>query len=387
MSEKVLILGMGVSGKAAAAFLSKQGVPFVIKERAELPNEEFAYVVKSPGIPITDPAVQAAKARGLLVIGEVDLGLRALKNKKLLGITGSNGKTTTTLLVAHVLSERAVAVGNIGLPLVSQVESKKEVFVIELSSFQLETLQPAPYFDAAVLLNLTPNHLDRHASMEEYAAAKFRIASCMKKGAEFWIQKKAAAWGKIEQPLFFDEIKLDLPLAPHDLDNAKAAYVLCRKIGVSDAEFMQRVQTFQKPPHRMELVKIIGGVTYINDSKATSVDAVIKAVEAVNTPILLIAGGVDKGGSFESWITPFMGKVAHIFAIGGAAHRIAAEIHPKIPVTIISSLQESVLRAKQMAKRGDTVLLSCGCSSFDQFKSFEHRGECFREYIVGEKKL
>jgi UDP-N-acetylmuramoylalanine--D-glutamate ligase len=310
----------------------------------------------------------------------------------ILGVTGSNGKTTTTLLAAHLLQTaglKALAVGNVGIPLITQLERDADAYVVELSSFQLEGILERGILDGAVILNLTPNHLDRHPSFEDYCQAKKRIASCLKEKAPLYVSQQVADLG-INGVIFDswkEKVETILPLSyrdnlyPHDLENFAAAFALT---SVSEETLRLGIKTFIRPPHRLESVRNVSGVLYMNDSKATSVDAVIKAVGALKGPILLIAGGVDKGGNFSDWLPYFKGKVARVFALGAAAGRIAKELSPEIDVEQVSNLEEGIMQASKRASAGYTVLLSPGCSSYDQFRDYQHRGEMFRQ-IVEEK--
>lgn len=406
---KSVVLGLGLSGKAAARYLKKRGdavlgvdrvaSPFdgidVYSESEPICLNGIDLVIKSPGIPNSHPWVIAALSKKIPIVGEIDLAFAELKkrDKKVLGITGSNGKTTTTLMTAHLLNcsgQKALAAGNVGIPLLDQVEQDVEVFVVELSSFQLENIVENPVLDGAVILNVTPNHLDRHASFEEYAQAKLRIATCLKKNAPLYLSRQGAlalsSW--VSDYTIFDlekeKVETILPLGyrdnlyPHDLENVSAAFALTR---VSAETLKKGMATFIRPPHRLEFVSKVSGITYINDSKATSVDAVIKAVQAVQGPVILIAGGVDKGGDFSDWIPFFCGKVVKVLALGQAAKRIKKELSPTVGVDEVSSLEEGVSRATQQAKVGTTVLLSPGCSSYDQFRDYQHRGEVFRQIV------
>ena len=404
---KVLVLGLGVSGKAAAHYLCKRGdevigvdrmvslsEPFpVMAETAPIELQGVELMVKSPGISLKHNWVVAATQQGIPVVGEIDLALAELKkrDKTILGITGSNGKTTTTLMAAHLLNasgKKAVAAGNVGIPLSAQIDSDAEVFVVELSSFQLEQIVENPVLDGAAILNLTPNHLDRHPTFHDYLSAKLRIACILKEKAPLYVSRQAAPFCLHSHEIFDslqEKIETILSLSyrkdslyPHDLQNASAAYALTR---VSDDSLKRGMASFTRPPHRLEFVRSYLGVGYINDSKATSVDAVIKAVQAIQTPIILIVGGVDKGGAFSDWLPHFKNKVLKVFALGAAARRIIEELSPEVDVEKVSSLAEGVYRASKMAVAGMTVLLSPGCSSYDQFKDYQERGRAFEEIV------
>ncbi|NGX60564.1 MAG: UDP-N-acetylmuramoylalanine--D-glutamate ligase [Chlamydiae bacterium] len=402
------VLGLGVSGKAVIEFLEKSSSPFIVVDQKEPESGTFPFflesappqlegvtcLVKSPGIPLPHPWVVEAKERGIQIVGEIDLALEVLakKNKTVLGITGSNGKTTTTLLTTHLLQQRgieAVTVGNIGTPLLSQVENRAEVFVVELSSFQLSTLVPRPSFDRAVILNITPNHLDWHASFEEYSQAKFRLFSALKKGGKGFIPpslatcgsgwETTASWKQMLETIFSLEYRVGGNVfLKHDLENLAAA---CCLLEPSREEVKEGMRTFRKPPHRLEFVRKVRGVSFFNDSKATSVDAVEKALEALEGPLLLLAGGVDKGGDYRKWIPLLRENVKRVFAMGGAANRMVEELSTDVDIEKVVGLEEGLERAISLAQTGDTVLLSPGCSSFDQFRNFEERGEVFKKWV------
>jgi len=386
----ILIIGLGISGKATRDFCQKRGDRISVyddKHAADpVPLDDVELAVKSPGIPFSHPLVQAVQKKGIPVIGEIDLALQQLKNKTLYAITGSNGKTTTTLLAAHLLKtagKKAVAVGNVGTPLISQIDGDADFYIVELSSFQLESIVQKPIFDAGVLLNLTPNHLDRHKTFEAYVEAKLRLRGCLKKGAPFYVSPAVAEQFHFSETIFDIETISSLGyrdgrIYPHDLVNIAAAYALT---GVDKTVLKEGLATFTKPPHRIEFVRQYKEITFINDSKATSVDAVTKAVEAIPTQVVLLAGGVDKGGAYKTWLPSFRQKVRKVLVFGEAAERIQSELYPQIEVERVASLEEGVKEATRFARSGETVLLSPGCSSYDQFKNYEHRGECFKEMV------
>lgn len=392
----VLIIGLGISGQAVRAFCEKRGDRIFIYDDAlasgPIRLEGIDLAVKSPGIPYSHPFVKSVEKRGIPMIGEIDLALSEMRGKVLYAVTGSNGKTTTTLLTAHLLNEagkKAAAVGNVGIPLISQIDGDADYFVVELSSFQLEAIAVRPLFDGGVLLNLTPNHLDRYKTFEAYAEAKMRLRLCLKEGAQFYVSRSVAEKfcpdGKILDvetisPLGYRDGKF----YPHDLENIAAA---CALAG-SDQKILEKaLATFVKPPHRLEFVRRWKGIAFINDSKATSVDAVAKAVESIRTPVVLIAGGVDKGGSYEAWLPIFRQKVRKAFLMGEAADRMNCELRSEIAVELVADLEEGVKKAALFAKNGETVLLSPGCSSYDQFKNYEHRGDMFREMVCALEEI
>jgi UDP-N-acetylmuramoylalanine--D-glutamate ligase len=438
-NRRVLVIGLGISGQSATqlllncgayvvgmdrkeklmqtdpslATLQKKGLQ-TIHENQDCPIEAFDLVVLSPGIPLTHRYCQAAKAAGIELVGEVELACRLLK-QKLLGVTGTNGKTTVTLLISHILNHSgrtARALGNVGVPLTSVlldplVKEKSEVLVIELSSFQLETMF-SPCLDAGVILNITPDHLDRYASFSEYAKAKIRIQKCLKPHGKLYMEEKSFhefaflfgdnlphTYGYLPHSDFYTDMQnvyvkgnkeYTLPddyrgTPSLDLENLMAAYALCHQMEISSEQFFNSLKTFRKPSHRIQFVRQIDGVSFYDDSKGTNIDAVSKAVGSLKGGIILIAGGMDKGAPYTPWIACFAGKVKQVCAIGQAAEKIKQALSQQIPVELFDSLDTAVKYAAKMAKSGDNVLLSPGCSSYDMFRDYAHRGEEFQRIV------
>lgn len=440
--KKIAILGLGVSGKASARFfinkfakvtgfdnnivklnndvdiqaLKDQGL--LITNGDHIDFMDFDLIIKSPGIGNDHPWIMQARNNGtknVPIVGEIDIACAELSacGKKMAAITGSNGKTTTTVLVTHVLNAsgmHAKALGNIGTPLINECLTQTTencIYILELSSYQLETLN-CPIFDVGAILNITPNHLDRYASFKAYAKAKLQMEQCVKPEGLFLIQDQAffdfghmltkgkpVTYGyKLSASFFCNRqevyqnglLRFTVPdpykgKYSHDIENIMAAYTICQCFGVNEKQFLDGLASFKKPPHRIELVTKFKGITFIDDSKATSVDAVIKAVHAMPEKVILIAGGVDKGGSYEPWIASFKNKVKKICAIGLAAQKIKNDLAHAIDVDILNSLDEAVVYAYSQAENGDTVLLSPGCSSFDMFKDYAHRGDEFKKIV------
>ncbi len=408
--KRTVIIGLGISGRSAAAFLLKQKKEVVAVDRnwEELSKDTKIHVlmdqgmelfpdtkkidfssvemvVLSPGVSPYHPLLQEAKKSGIEIIGEVELGFRYLTNKAI-GITGTNGKTTVTLLVAHILNTAgfsAKAVGNVGVPLTSYV-SGTDILIVELSSFQLETLQQK-CLDAAVILNITPDHLDRYPSFNEYAKAKKRIVKALKKGAPLYTHpflhmKRGIPYTRVKKMAVLQPLISGCRL-PIGKENALAAYHLTAQFGVKPKEFMDALFTFSPPPHRIEFVKEINGIFFYNDSKGTNVEAVIHAVKTLQGPIVLIVGGLDKGTSFSPWIQAFKGKVKRIYAIGIAAQKIVKALESDFDVIVSKNLEAAVKLAYKDAHPKDQVLLSPGCASFDCFRNYEHRGEEFKRFV------
>jgi UDP-N-acetylmuramoylalanine--D-glutamate ligase len=437
INKQVLVIGLGVSGRAAADFLLKSGAKVAAVDRSKelletheqviqlrhqgmsvyletdpLELDSYDFVVVSPGIPPTHPVHQKALKEGKEVIGEVELACRSIA-QPFLAITGSNGKTTTTLLVEHVLKTsgyKAKALGNIGIPLTQALMDSpdaKEILVVELSSWQLETLK-SQVIDAAVILNITPNHLDRHLSMQAYAAAKIGIKNCLKPGKNLWMGSEyyreflpliqshpVMTFGYSADCDIFcdkqnvivkDEVEFTLPqeyraFISHDVENMMAAFALCKEVGIEAKQFMTAFASFKKPPHRIEFVRKLNGVSYYDDSKGTNLEAVIKAVQSMKGTTILIAGGVHKGTAYTPWIKAFAGKVRCICAIGQAAEQIKSELGLQMHVNVFADLNEAILYAAAHAKFGENVLLSPGCASYDMFKDYQHRGQEFKRLI------
>ena len=411
-SQTTLVLGLGASGLAAAEFLLSQGAKVlgIDSNRAHLETRlqslglqvqhdsdpidwnTIGRLIVSPGIDPKTAIYAQAKKRGVEIIGEAELALRHFK-KPMVAVTGTNGKTTVTLMVEHILNAagiKAKALGNVGMPLCSYLlhPGDEEAFVVELSSYQLETMH-TPVFDAAVILNITPDHLERYPSMHEYAEAKCRLQFLLKGGAPLFVQTEAARefssllLAKNYQT--FEKVEDLIPLqyrVKHDRENVLAAWILCRPFSISNEQFCKALETFRKPPHRIEFVREVDGVSFYDDSKGTNIDAVCQAVGVMQGPVILIAGGVDKGASYLMWKEAFLGKVKKIIAIGEAAPKIYRELHPYFNIKLADSLSSAVEAAAGEAEKGDFVLLSPGCSSFDMFRDYAHRGEEFQYYVA-----
>lgn len=416
MSKKILVLGLGVSGKSAAKFVHKKernaqiygfDENFSLKEIQEFENEEFKFldetidfnqyqfdlVVVSPGYSPKSKHYAAAVQAGIEIISEIELGLRAIKNP-LIAVTGTNGKTTVTLLIEHVLNHSGIkssSVGNIGQPLTAfllENDDEKEILVVELSSYQLERTF-SKSFDAAVILNITPDHLERYNTFSDYALQKIKLKDCLRQDCTLYVNEMTF---NEFQPLLcafpvkiFQHLKCsllqDLRQEGHDLENMMAAYAMVQAFGVTENQFLQAFATFKKPAHRIEFVRRHRGVEYYDDSKGTNVDAVLRAVTSLKGPIYLIAGGVDKGSSYAPWKEAFKGKVKQVFTIGQAAYKIKNELSSAIDVTVCETLELAVVQASSLAVIGDIVLLSPGCSSFDMFKDYKERGDAFQKIV------
>jgi UDP-N-acetylmuramoylalanine--D-glutamate ligase len=371
---KALVYGLARSGRAAAARLDEP----VLVDRT-LGNEDdlslldgVDVVVKNPGVPGSAPLVRAARERGIPVWAEVELGYRLLPHAKFVGVTGTNGKTTTTALLGEIFraAGRDVAVaGNIGIPLTS-IEPVDWV-VCELSSFQLEDVHELSC-EVAVLLNLEPDHLDRYASFEDYRAAKLRIFE----RAHAKVVPRGSGLDGIE--FSADD---PLPAEPlirgaHNRENAAAATAAARAAGIGDGAIAEGLRTFPGVPHRLELVAEREGVRYVNDSKATNVAAALRGLAAfAGEPVHLILGGSSKDEDFRPLAAAVGDNVRSVHLIGEEARRLAGALGGELDGT----LERAVERARELARPGDVILLSPACASYDQFENFEQRGEAFTE--------
>jgi UDP-N-acetylmuramoylalanine--D-glutamate ligase len=377
LPRRALVLGLARSGKAAAAALERRGVEVVPVDR-QLGNDgdlsllgDVDVLVKSPGVPRGVPLVVDAERRDVPIWSEVELGYRLLQ-PRLLGVTGTNGKTTTCELLGVML--QAPVAGNVGRA-ISDLDGKIEPgawVVCELSSFQLEDIHELAC-EIAVLLNLEPDHLDRHGSFEAYRDAKLRIF-------------ERARTKVVPRGLGLDGIEFaaddPLPAEPlmrgvHNRENAAAATAAARAAGVSDDQIANALRTFPGVPHRLELVRELNGVRYVNDSKATNVAAALRALAAYEEePVHLILGGSSKGEDFAPLATAIGPNVRSVHAIG----ETAGELADVIPDTHRDGDLAGALHSIE-AEPGDVVLLSPACASYDQFRDFEDRGEEFRRLV------
>lgn len=447
-NKNVLVIGLGVSGVAATELLLSRGANVAALDSADskslreqamklrnlgahvdlgalkLPRGEFDLAVLSPGVPLNHPFVKEVRAKDLPLIGELELGFQQALALNI-SITGTNGKTTTTELAERLLTHnefKTVAAGNIGTPLCAVADQARQLdFVtLEVSSFQLETIQffrPA----VAVLTNITPDHLDRYASMDDYARAKARIFENQQAFDWAIVQVEALAQLKklcVEIPskvitfsasdsrgdfylergmiisrmqnfagplLNLDDVQLR---GPHNAENIMAVLALARVLRIPLEGAIDAIKTYSPAPHRCELIAEIGGVKFVNDSKATNVDAVAKALLAMphadnsrRPNIWLLAGGKDKGFDYHELGPLLAQRVKGVFLFGETAEKIRAAWGLFTPCAVVPTLLEAMAAAAKRAERGDVVLLSPACSSFDQFRNYQHRGEVFRQAV------
>ena len=423
--KQVVVVGMARSGLAAIRLLRAHGAHVravdadltgdvegtPIQPQAPASFEGADLVVISPGVPADLPLL-----RGLRVIGELELASWFLQGDSI-GITGANGKTTTTALTGHILSEAGIPCqvgGNIGTPPTAMVPTSRagQWNVLELSSFQLETIHTF-HARIAAALNVTPDHLDRHHTFEAYASAKGRLFETQRPGDHAILNaddpvcvhyatltKATPVWFSSTQPvssgLWLDgsTIRYDgsmlmdareIPLrGRHNLENMMAAAAAARLAGATLEQIRAAVRTFPGVEHRLELVGEIDGVAYYNDSKATNVDATLKALAAFPGNLWVILGGKDKGSDYRPLREPLREKARAALLIGAAAPKIAAEIDGATRILEAGTLQAAVQAARKAAEPGDTVLLAPACASFDQFENFEHRGRVFKELVKGD---
>jgi len=445
--QRVLVLGLGKTGLAATSLLRKKGAEVVVRDENDSPAlrqraEEaralgatvelggtFAslgrvdFCVLSPGIDPRKPIVADLVRRGINVISEIELGFRFLKCP-LVAVTGTNGKTTTTSLIAHVFQAggwRALAVGNVGYAVCDAVAAEQvpDVMVMEVSSFQLEKIQRFRP-NVAVILNIAPNHLDRYARIEDYAAAKGRLLMNMRECDTVIYKEEAADFltGELEtckaakvrftagKPLngfefgLRDDGTIVGGIAPgstrqpvvdfantrlrgrHNAENVMAAAAVALTFGMAREKIAEALKNFQPLPHRCEPVATLKGVHFVNDSKATSLDAVEKALSAFDAPVVLIAGGRNKGLEFNN-LSPWIERRSkHLVLIGESQDALARSWGRSVPYTLAGSMEEAVRKAFAVARAGDVVLLSPACASFDMFESYEQRGEIFKKEVA-----
>lgn len=410
-SKTVGVFGLGKAGAAAVDSLVASGAIVVAwddKSRCaqslpieEWPWEKLAYLVLSPGIPFTHPephaVVKLAQQHNVPIVCDIELLFLATCHSSLttrfIGITGTNGKSTTTALIGHILKHAGVPCqvgGNIGISALA-LSSLPEggVYVIETSSYQLDLLDKTR-FDVALLLNITPDHLDRHGDMEGYITAKKRIFRNNTAHAIVGIDEphtRAIASSMKCTPISQNDILPlgDLPFLPgaHNRQNIAAAFAACKALGLPEKLIIAGIESFTGLAHRMERVAEKNSVVFINDSKATNAEAAEKALLSFNAPIFWIAGGKAKEGGIEA-LKPLFSKITHAYLIGDAAEAFAKTLAANnVTFTQCGSLDKAVAEAYQAAQKTEsaTVLLSPACASFDQFKDFEQRGEAFRTFV------
>ena len=445
-NKRVLVVGLGRSGVASAFFLKSRGAHVTVSDakspdqlREEIPalldegivvetgghgertfqNQDL--IVVSPGVPVDSEALNQARALGAPVIGEIELAAQFLSGP-IVAITGSNGKTTTTTLAGEILAKsglKTLVGGNIGTPAVSLIleVTAETAVVLEVSSFQLETIRSfRPKI--AVVLNITPDHLDRHRTFAAYVDAKARIfenqtpddftvlnaddPTCVElanrtRSQVFWFSRKR----EVEQGAFVrnaqivfrsgdSETKImpvaEVPLkGAHNIENVLASICAAALMGCDPDRIADAIREFKAVEHRLEYVATVQGVEYYNDSKATNVDATIKALESFPANVHLILGGKDKGSDYTVLNNLLRERVKCVYTIGAAAEKIESQIRGAAAIVSSGTMESAVKQASGAAEPGDVVLLAPACASFDQFQNYEHRGRVFKELVLALK--
>ena len=433
-NQNVAVLGAGLSGAAAALLLRSegasvtvldsadekkllrstidnlrgQGVRVIAGPEADRDSNNYDFVVTSPGIDPFSPVGRNFWSRKIDIIGELELGWRSLSETPLIAVTGTNGKTTTTEMLAQMLNQcgqKTIACGNIGKPLseVAREKIKYDVLTVEVSSFQLETIKTF-HPSIALWLNFAPDHLDRYRSVGEYRAAKLRLFenqtiddvaivnaneqlpelrapkvtfSAYTNRGDFRLSENTIFFQN-EAVLRMNQTKLR---GSHNIENLMATLAAGHARGLSFTQMVPPLSAYEPQPHRCEFVRQIGGVDYINDSKATNLDALEKALQAQAKTVVLIAGGKDKGFTYESVRDLVKQKVRATILIGEMAKQIARDWDGAVKSDLATSLADAVERARAIAQAGEVVLFSPGTSSFDMFKSYADRGDQFRALV------
>ncbi len=444
LNTKVLIVGLGKTGIAAARLLSKLGCKITVSESRNISEIGSAlqeikdigiclepgghqektflgidWILLSPGVPMNIPPLVKARLRGIPILSDIEFAYQ-ITNLPIAAVTGTNGKTTTTMLLGEILKKGGkfpFVGGNIGVPILEAfiTQQNYDLLVLEVSSFQLEAVTKfSPYI--GIILNLTPDHMDRYLDIEEYKQAKTRILSkqtekdyIILNAQDIWVKSLASICkaqvyfidnkrltskgaGLREDHIIIRDKNTDIDLGAckdmglkgiHNIENMMAASLAAYLLGATESATSETLKIFRGLPHRLEKVMDIRGVHFINDSKGTNVGAVIKAIESVDTPIILIAGGQDKGCDFKPLIPLIRKKLRAVFLIGEAKSKIGNCLKDYIEVRESGTLKDAVTDAYKMARAGDTVLLSPGCASFDMFRDYQDRGEQFKKIIMG----
>jgi len=440
--KKVLVIGLGDTGQSVLHFLADKGCVVTAIDTRTIVNgfeeikkiykevkffiggsfgkniiQDIDLIVISPGVSLKETYVQEALNLGIPVVGDIEIFAQVKSvPSKVIGITGSNGKTTVTSLVGDLLKASNISTivgGNIGIPILNTLnQTAPDVYVLELSSYQLETTYSL-VLDSAAILNISEDHMDRYDSIEEYAKAKYRIFNHAKKcilnrddaylkskikndsitfgtdldeknysikknGEQYFIAK-----GNVEI-VSLDHIKLK---GSHNIQNVMAALALCESFNISASVIAKVLSEFKAPPHRVEYIDSISGVDFYNDSKGTNVGATIAAIQSMNKPILLIAGGDGKNQDFQPLLSPSKGRVKNISLIGKDADIMRKIFSTEsIPVTIEKNIEDAVIKSFGIAKTGDVILLSPACASTDMFKNYVERGNIFKECVMKLKQ-
>ena len=436
--KRILVVGLGKSGQAAVRFLcSRNAIVTAIDKKPSGQSDELSetlsklgadvywgnhpmqlftaqdLIVPSPGVPWNLPELQEARIKGVSVAGELEIASDYLSGR-VLGVTGTNGKTTTTALIGHILKvagQKVAVGGNIGRPVLSMIESATAEMwnVLELSSFQLEATTSFRS-DIGVVLNITPDHLDRHGTFESYRKAKYRIVAnqtsedvlIVNRDDEICRGFADSAHSRVtwfsrtlclnegvcsrNGLIFCDGVRVtedQLPIrGKHNLENALAAVAACRRIGIKLPQIAKGLQSFRPVEHRLEFVRKCNGIEYYNDSKATNVDAAVKSIESFDGRVWVILGGKDKDSDYLPLRAALNSKTQVGLLIGASAQKIKEQLGNSVEVRDLETLEKAVIYAHKNAQPGDTVLLAPACASFDQFASYEERGTCFKNLVA-----
>jgi UDP-N-acetylmuramoylalanine--D-glutamate ligase len=433
--QRILIVGLGQSGISAARYLAQQGARLTLTDsraapagfdelRKRVPGEyhlggfaapepwsQFSFAVVSPGVALDDPFVERLRAAGVELLGDIELFARAAQ-APVIGITGSNGKSTVTTLVGEMAGAAGLNAGvggNLGTPALDLLDPARQLYVLELSSFQLETTDSLQCVSSTIL-NISPDHLDRHGSLDGYIAAKARVyngaqtavtnrddrathtdAHRARRIVSFGLDAPMAGhWGLVEHAgehwlahgaerlLPIGELKIQ---GLHNAANALAALALAQAAGIPRPGQLNALRRFKGLPHRCEWVAESDGITWINDSKGTNVGATLAALQGLSGPLLWLGGGQGKGQSFTALRTPLRDKARAAILFGADAAQIEQDLSRAVPVVRVPDLSAAVAEARKLAQTGDRVLLSPACASLDQFKNYEERGQRFRQLV------
>ena len=440
--KKVSVIGLGITGFYTGLFLKKEGADVYIndiREERELKKEYLHelqrsgchirtggydertifnsdLLILSPGVPLDLDVIKKARAYGVEVIGEIELAYRFCP-WPIIAVTGTNGKSTVTSMIAHVLQRSGKKVfvgGNLGKPFISSLleDHKWELVVLEVSSFQLESVRDfCPFI--SIILNISPDHLDRHKSFQHYVNSKLKIFQNQRensflilndddpvlsqiknkkvKSLRFGVEERQSRAAFLEREFIkirFNDVKEDFPitdiplLGEHNVVNTMPVLLVACVFKIKKEIIQSAIRSFKPLPHRLELIFQKDGIMFVDDSKATNIDSTVKAVEGIKRPVILIAGGKDKGLDFSQLAERVRHRVKHAVFIGESACHMSVEFENRgISTEIASDMQDAVLKAISKAKKGDVVLLSPACASFDMFKDYSHRGEVFKEAV------
>ncbi|KAA0257859.1 UDP-N-acetylmuramoyl-L-alanine--D-glutamate ligase [Deferribacter autotrophicus] len=408
---KVAILGYGKSGQSAEKLLRKyyQINEIVIyddrlDEYESLINFNdalFDMVVVSPGLDTKSLQINEKK-----IVSEYELAINLIRDKKIIGITGSNGKSTTTYLTAQLMNRagiKSVACGNIGFPLGEAIQDDYDVYVVEFSSFQIDLMRNGEYLDAGVITNITPDHLDRYGLLENYINSKLRLRKLLKCDGELITGSSVAEMmDETEEIIIIDETLEQYPkkdgnilnfrnfyvdlskfslIGSHNIINLSFALSLANVFLDLNGDCTHLIENLRGLPHRCEYLGEKNGIIFINDSKATNVDSTFTALKGITRPVVLLLGGKDKGGDFSKLTEVIQNKCRYVICFGEHGLKIYDQLANVRDKILVKNLFNAVERAAEIAKKGDVVLLSPGCASFDEFQNFEHRGDYFKELV------